>query len=262
MDNKKYSDLTEEELWEKYKKTQDAEVRNILVAQYAPLVRYVAGKVAVGLPNHVDYDDLVGYGIFGLFDAINKFNPEKNVKFKTYAVQRIRGAIYDELRSIDWVPRSIRQKSRDIENSVRRLESTLGRAATDKEIAVELGVTLKELDATITKIGATSLLSLNDIWHPNDNSQSTTIGDSVTAPTKLHPDIIVEKEEMRRVIAGSIQELPENEKKVLILYYYEDLTLREIGEVLEVTESRISQLHTKAIIRLRAKLTNVRKGIV
>ena len=153
MDNKKYSDLTEEELWEKYKKTQDAEVRNILVAQYAPLVRYVAGKVAVGLPNHVDYDDLVGYGIFGLFDAINKFNPEKNVKFKTYAVQRIRGAIYDELRSIDWVPRSIRQKSRDIENSVRRLESTLGRAATDKEIAVELGVTLKELDATITKIG-------------------------------------------------------------------------------------------------------------
>ena len=262
MDNKKYSDLTEEELWEKYKKTQDAEIRNILVAQYAPLVRYVAGKVAVGLPNHVDYDDLVGYGIFGLFDAINKFNPEKNVKFKTYAVQRIRGAIYDELRSIDWVPRSIRQKSRDIENSVRRLESTLGRAATDKEIAVELGVTLKELDATITKIGATSLLSLNDIWHPNDNSQSTTIGDSVTAPTKLHPDIIVEKEEMRRVIAGSIQELPENEKKVLILYYYEDLTLREIGEVLEVTESRISQLHTKAIIRLRAKLTNVRKGIV
>ena len=255
-------ELREQELWRQYKKTHNPDIRNQLVSQYAPLVKYVAGKVAVGLPSHVEYDDLVGYGVFGLFDAINKFDPDKNVKFKTYAVTRIRGAIFDELRSIDWVPRSVRQKSRELENSVRTLESSLGRSATDKEIAAELGITLKELDSTLMKISSTSLLSLNDMWYSTDDNQASSIGDTITAPKNLHPDVVVEKEEIKRVIANSIQELPDNEKKVLILYYYEDLTLREIGEVLEVTESRISQLHTKAIIRLRAKLTNIRKGIM
>ena len=262
MDKSAFSEISEEDLWHKYKDTRNADIRNFFVTQYAPLVKYVAGKVSVGLPNHVEYDDLVGYGVFGLLDAINRYDPDKHVKFKTYAVTRIRGAIFDELRSIDWVPRSVRQKSRVLEDSIRKLESSLGRAALDTEIAAELGVSMKELEVTLMKISSTSLLSLNDVWHSGDDSPSTSIGDTVTSPHSINPDVIVEKEEIKKVIASAIQELPENEKKVLILYYFEDLTLKEIGAVLEVTESRISQLHTKAIIRLRAKLTNSKKGIL
>lgn len=254
--------MTEDELWREYRKTGDADIRNTLVTQYAPLVKYVAGKVSIGLPNHVEYDDLVGYGVFGLLDAVAKYDPDKHVKFKTYAVTRIRGAIFDELRSIDWVPRSVRQKSRKLEESVRTLESSLGRAASDQEIAVEMGITMKELDNTLMKVSAASLLSLNDMRYSSDDSMPTSIGDTIKSPQSSHPDVVAEKEEMKNVIVSAIQELPENEKKVLILYYFEDLTLREIGEVIEVTESRISQLHTKAIIRLRAKLTNAKKGIL
>ena len=261
-DNKHLSQLTEEELWRAYRKTGDVEIRNMFVTQYAPLVKYVAGKVSVGLPSHVEYDDLVGYGVFGLFDAIEKYDPDKHVKFKTYAVTRIRGAIFDELRSIDWVPRSVRQKSRELEELVRKLEATLGRSASDKEVAKEMGVTMAELDNTLMKISATSLLSLNDMRYSGDDNTSTSIGDTVPSPQSANPDVIMEKGEMKRVIVSAIQELPDNEKKVLILYYFEDLTLKEIGEVLEVTESRISQLHTKAIVRLRAKLTNSKKGIL
>ena len=254
--------LSEEELWRRYKKNGDATIRDHFVKQYAPLVKYVAGKISIGLPHHVEFDDLVGYGVFGLFDAIKKYDPDKQVKFNTYAVTRIRGAIFDELRSIDWVPRSVRQKSRAIENSLRKLEITLGRSATEKELADELGLTMKELDSTLQKVSGTTLLSLSDLWHTGDDGKSVSIGDSITTPNVLHPDAIVEKQEIRKVVASAIQELPEKEKKVLILYYYEDLTLKEIGKVLEVTESRISQMHTKAIMRLRAKLTNVRKGIM
>ena len=174
---------------------------------------------------------------------------------------RIRGAIFDELRSIDWVPRSVRQKSREIEESVRRLESSLGRAASDAEIAKDLGVSLKEFEKTMLKISGTSILSLNDVWYTGEDNDKVSIADSIESPDSLNPDIIVEKDEIKRVIMEAIQELPEKEKKVLVLYYYEDLTLKEIGQVLEVTESRVSQLHTKAILRLRAKLTNIKKGI-
>lgn len=254
--------MPEEELWREYRNDGNPDIRNFLVTQYAPLVKYVAGKISVGLPNHVEYDDLVGYGVFGLFDAIEKYDPDKHVKFKTYAVTRIRGAIFDELRSIDWVPRSVRQKSRELEESVRKLESSLGRTASDKEVAADMGVTMKELDKTLMKISATSLLSLNDVRYSGDDNMGVSIGDTISSSQVSHPDVVVEKEEMRSVIVAAIQQLPDNEKKVLILYYFEDLTLKEIGEVLEVTESRISQLHTKAIIRLRAKLTNSKKGIL
>ncbi len=256
------AEKTEEELWRIYQKTRDTDVRDRLVEQYAPLVKYVAGKVAVGMPHNVEFDDLVGYGVFGLFDAIEKFDPDKHVKFKTYAVTRIRGAIFDELRSIDWVPRSVRQKSREIEESVRRLESSLGRAASDAEIAKEMGMSAREFEKTMLKISSTSILSLNDVWYTGEDSDKVSIADSIESPDSLNPDIIVEKDEIKRVIMESIQELPDKEKKVLVLYYYEDLTLKEIGLVLEVTESRVSQLHTKAIMRLRAKLTNIRKGIM
>jgi RNA polymerase sigma factor for flagellar operon FliA len=253
---------TEEELWLAYRKNKDPKIREAFIKQYAPLVKYVAGKVAVGMPHNIEFDDLVGFGVFGLLDAIDKFDPEKNVKFKTYAVTRIRGAIFDELRSIDWVPRSIRQKTREVEEAIGSLEAQLGRTATDQEIAQSLGMDEGEFIKTMMKISGTSILSLSDVWFSGDENDKVSIGDSIESPSSLNPDVIVEKEEIRRVITDAISELPDKEKKILVLYYYEDLTLREIGQVLEVTESRVSQLHTKAILRLRSKLTNIRKGIV
>jgi RNA polymerase sigma factor for flagellar operon FliA len=262
MGDRALADKTEEELWKLYRETGDSEVRDTLVRQYAPLVKYVAGKVAVGMPHNVEFDDLVGYGVFGLLDAVEKYDPNKHVKFKTYAVTRIRGAIFDELRSIDWVPRSVRQKTREVEETVQRLEASLGRAATDEEIANELGISVKDLEKTMLKISGTSILSLNDVWYTGEDNDKVSIADSIESPESLKPDTIVEKDEIKRVIVNAIYELPEKEKKVLVLYYYEDLTLKEIGQVLEVTESRVSQLHTKAIMRLRAKLTNIKKGIM
>jgi RNA polymerase sigma factor for flagellar operon FliA len=252
---------TEEELWKRYRKTKDPAIRDHLIKKYAPLVKYVAGKVAVGMPHNVEFDDLVGYGVFGLFDAIDKFDPDKHVKFKTYAVTRIRGSIFDELRSIDWVPRSVRQKTREIEDTIVTVEAQLGRSATDKEIANAMHVSVEEFQETMMKISGTSIMSINDVWHGGDDADKISIVESIESPASLNPDVIVEKEEIKKVIIQAIQELPEKEKKVLVLYYYEDLTLKEIGEVLSVTESRVSQLHTKAIMRLRTKLLNLKKGI-
>ncbi len=262
MGNALLEQKTEEELWVIYRRARDPAIRETFIKQYAPLVKYVAGKVAVGMPHNVEFDDLVGFGVFGLLDAIDKYDPAKNVKFKTYAVTRIRGAIFDELRSIDWVPRSVRQKTREIEEAIGSLEAQLGRTASDSEIASSLGITESEFIKTMMKISGTSVLSLNDLWYAGDENDRVSIGESIEAPSSLNPDVIVEKDEIRRVIVEAINELPDKEKKVLVLYYYEDLTLKEIGQVLEVTESRISQLHTKAILRLRSKLTNIRKGIV
>ncbi len=262
MGNSLLEQKTEEELWEEYQKTRDPAIREFFIKQYAPLVKYVAGKVAVGMPSSVEFDDLVGFGVFGLIDAIDKFDPNKNVKFKTYAVTRIRGSIFDELRSIDWVPRSVRQKTREIEDAIVRLEAKLGRTASDTEIAGAMGISEGEFQQTLYKISGTSIMSLNDVWYSGDDSERISIGDSIESPSSLNPDVIVEREEIKRVIVESINELPEKEKMVLVLYYYEDLTLKEIGQVLNVTESRVSQLHTKANLRLRAKLTNIRKGIL
>jgi len=252
---------TEEEFWIEYKRNRDPVIREKFIKQYAPLVKYVAGKIAVGMPHNVEFDDLVSFGVFGLFDAIEKFDPEKHVKFKTYAVTRIRGAIFDELRSIDWVPRSVRQKTREIDEAVHRLESNLGRSATDQEIARELNMSGEDFQKTLLKVSGTSILSLNDIWYTGDDNDKVAIVDSIESPKSLNPDMIVEKGEIKRVIIDAINNLPDKEKKVLVLYYYEDLTLKEIGKVLNVTESRISQLHTKAIMRLRSRLTNIKKGI-
>ncbi|MCG8453754.1 MAG: RNA polymerase sigma factor WhiG [Spirochaetales bacterium] len=251
----------EKEVWREYRRTKDQSIRDAIVRQYAPLVKYVAGKVSAGMPQSVDFDDLVGFGIFGLFDAIEKFDPDKHVKFKTYAVTRIRGAIFDELRTIDWVPRSVRQKTREIDETVQHLEAKLGRAATDEEVAVEMGMSMEQYNQMMLKVSGTSMMSLNDVWFTGEDNDKISIVESIESPNSLRPDAIAEKDEMRRVIVEAISELPEKEKKVLVLYYYEDLTLKEIGKVLDVTESRISQLHTKAISRLRVKLTNIKKGI-
>jgi len=253
---------TEEELWQQYRKTRDPAIREAFIKQYNPLVKYVAGKVAIGMPNNVEFDDLVGYGVFGLLDAIDKYDPDKNVKFKTYAVTRIRGAIFDELRQIDFVPRSVRQKTREIESTISNLEAQLGRTATDQEIANAMGMDESEYMKTMQKISGTSIISLNDLWYSGDDNDKVSIGDSIESPSSMNPDVVVVNEEIRRVIIEAINDLPDKEKKILVLYYYEDLTLKEIGRVLQVTESRVSQLHTKAILHLRSRLTNVRKGIV
>jgi len=254
--------MSEDDLWSRYKHSKDPAIRDAFIRQYSPLVKYVAGKVAASMPNTVEFEDLVGFGVFGLLDAIEKFDPDKNVKFKTYAVTRIRGAIFDELRSIDWVPRSVRQKTKEIEDAVVSLEAKLGRPASDQEIATSLGVSEDDFMKTMLKISSTSVLSLNDVWYSGDDADKISIGESIESPSSMNPDSTVEREEVKRVIVQAISELPEKEKKVLVLYYYEDLTLKEIGQVLDVTESRVSQLHTKAILRLRAKLTNLRKGII
>ncbi|MBN2618863.1 MAG: RNA polymerase sigma factor WhiG [Spirochaetales bacterium] len=253
--------MTEAEVWEEYKKTNSPKLRDAIIVQYAPLVKYVAGKLAVSMPSNVDFDDLVGYGTFGLIDAVGKYNPGKDVKFKTYAVTRIRGSIFDELRSMDWIPRSVRQKAKEVDLTVQILESDLGRAATEDEIADYMNLSVDELRRTMVKISGTSLLSLNELWSTGNDNDKVSIQDSIESPSALQPDVMVEKEEIKRVISEAITELPDNEKKVLVLYYYEDLTLKEIGSILDVTESRVSQLHTRAIVRLRGKLTNIKKGL-
>lgn len=252
----------ENKLWREFKKTKSSALRDKFIRQYMPLVKYVAGKVSVGLPASIEYDDLVGFGQFGLLDAITKFDPDKGVKFKTYAVTRIRGAIFDEMRQLDWVPRSVRQKSKEIEDTIGDLESRLGRPATDAEVAQEMNMTESEFQQTVMKVSGTSVLSLNDVWYSGDDNDHMSIGDSIESPSSLNPDVQVEREEIRKVIIEAINELPEKEKMVIVLYYHEDLTFKEIGQVLDVSESRISQLHTKANLRLRAKLTNLRRGIM
>lgn len=254
-------DRREAALWKEYKKTRSTEIRNKLIRQYMPLVKWVAGRISTGMPESVEFEDLVSFGQFGLLDAINKFDIDKGVKFKTYAATRIRGAIFDELRELDWVPRSVRQMSRKIEDTIADLEATLGRAATDAEIAKAMNLTEDEYRDVVMKVSGTSMLSLNDLWYSGDDNEKMTIGDSIESSRSLNPDVIVEREEIRKAVIKAINELPRNEKIVIVLYYHEELSFKEIGQVLNVSESRISQLHSKANLRLRARLTSIRKGI-
>jgi RNA polymerase sigma factor for flagellar operon FliA len=257
----KYKDKDETELWRRYRKEANREIRDFLAEKYAPLVKYVAGKVAIGMPQNVEFDDLVSYGSFRLLDAIEKFDPDRDIKFKTYAMTRIRGAIFDELRSIDWIPRSIRQKARQVEETIAMLENKLGHTVEDEDIAKELGISVDELQSLLTKISGTSIVSLNDIWYLGDDNDEVSFMETLESPANLNPDSLIEREEIKSVIVEAIRHLPDKEKKVIVLYYYEDLTLKEIGEVLEVTESRISQLHTKAIMRLRGKLMRMKNAL-
>ncbi len=240
-------------LWAEYKDSGERELRDQLIVHYSPLVKYVAGRVATGLPQNVDQADLVSYGIFGLIDAIEKFDLERGFKFETYAIARIKGNILDELRSIDWVPRSVRAKARAIEKAYSKLEGQLHRTPTDAELAEELDLTDEQLQTTLGQISFTGLVALDEMLSGGDRGDSMTLGDTVAEPG-MGPVAAYEVEEMRQILAEAINRLPDREKTVLTLYYYEGLTLAEIGSILGVTESRVCQIHTKSVIQLRARM--------
>ena len=241
-------------LWYEYRRTRDEKLRDRLILTYAPLVKYVAGRLGSGLPAHVEEGDLVSYGLLGLIGAIERYDPDRDVKFETYAIARIKGSIIDELRALDWVPRSVRARARDIERAVAELESKLGRAPNDDEIAAKLGLTEDELEESLTEISRSSIAALDELWTVSAGGDQIALIDTIEDTHGPEPQSALAQTELREAMADAIARLPEREKLVVTLYYYEELTLREIGEVLGVTESRVSQLHTKAILRLKARL--------
>ena len=237
-----------------FKHANRRELRDRLILHYSPLAKYVAARVAAGLPQSVDQADLVSYGIFGLIDAIEKFDLARGYKFETYAIARIKGAILDELRSIDWVPRSVRAKARSLEKAFMKLEAALHRSPTDDELAAEMRITPEQLQATLAQISLLGIVALDETLSVGDRSEAATLGDTI--PDRGEgPVASYEVEEMRHILAKAINTMPEREKIVLTLYYYEGLTLAEIGLVLGVTESRVCQIHTKAVLHLRARLS-------
>ena len=241
-------------LWLEFRRTNDKAIRDRLILTYAPLVKYVAGRIGSGLPAHVDEGDLVSYGLLGLIGAIERYDPARDIKFETYAISRIKGAIIDELRALDWVPRSVRSRAREIERAIAELEAKLGTAPTDEQIAAKIGITVEELEDSLTDISRSSIAALDELWSVSGEGDQVSLLDTIEDTTGIRPQEALDENEMREALADAIARLPEREKLVVTLYYYEELTLREIGEVLGVTESRVSQLHTKAILRLKARL--------
>lgn len=248
--------MKEEEIkmWKKFKRTNSPHLREEIVKKYLYLVKYVAGRVAISLPPNVEFNDLVSYGILGLFDAIGKYDVSQGNKFETYAVSRIRGSIMDELRKLDWAPRLLRKKAREVEKMCKELEEKFGRLATDHELATALNISTDELNSIYSDLNSTAFLSLDEVWQNDDGnkpiSRLQTIEDSLITNQFNY----VNQSEVKEILAIVIDELPEKEKLVIVLYYYENLTLREIGEILDVSESRVCQIHTKVVTRLRSHL--------
>ena len=241
--------------WDEYKAEASSSARDQLILHYSPLVKYVAGRVAVGLPANIEQADLMSYGIFGLIDAIDKYDRSKNVKFETYAISRIRGAIIDELRAIDWVPRSVRFKAREVEKAYAALENKLKRPPSDPEIAEELGVSLGDLNHIYSQLSNVSLIALDEITSGDgDKGDKLSLLDTLEDTKSANPMEAFESEEMREILVGAVNKLSEREKKVVTFYYFAGLTLAEIGTVLGVTESRVCQIHTKAVLALRGKI--------
>lgn len=238
-------------LWLEYQETKKDTVREKIIENYLPLVKLVAGRVAISLPQHVDRDDLISSGFFGLLDAIERYDLSRNVKFETYAVTRIRGSILDTIRSQDWLPATVRQKARQYEQTLAELESRLGRSATDSEISEALGISLEQLHTLINQLNTSTLVPLEDFI------QSETIAGNVASPSQN-----IEAEEVKNSLMRAIDKLPEKEKLVVTLYYYEELTLKEISLILKLSEARISQLHTKAIFRLRGALSRIKSSLL
>ncbi len=240
----------QQELWRRYRETKDPSIKEQLIIEYADLIKYVAGRLSIYFGSNVEYDDLVGYGVFGLIDAIDKFDINKGVKFETYASLRIRGAIIDSIRELDWVPRSLRKKSKYLERAYSELENELGHAATDEQVAKKLGISVEELNKTLQEVNMSTMISLEDYLEQNyESGFDTSNGDEDRIPEKR-----IELTELKEILAESIDKLPEKERTVVTLYYFEELTLKEISTIMKVSESRISQLHTKAILRMRGRL--------
>jgi RNA polymerase sigma factor for flagellar operon FliA len=250
------------EIWAEYTKTRSKKIRDALIGNYVYLVRYVAGKMSMSVPPSVEIDDLVSSGVVGLMDAIEKYDPGRDTKFETYAVSRIRGAIVDDLRSLDWVPRSVRRKARLLEDAYSFLEGELHRPASDEEISNRLNISMDDLRAITEEVASAGLLSLDDFVGNQDGERTTRVVDLVCSKNGDSPSSSIEVEEMREVLAKSIINLPEKERTVLALYYYEDMTLKEIGRTLGVSESRVSQIHTKAMLRLKGRLKTVREVLL
>ena len=237
-------------LWERFKSDSDQRAREGLILHFSPLVKFVAGRLGSGLPRNVDPGDLVSYGTFGLIDAIDKFEPERGYKFETYAVNRIKGAILDELRALDWVPRSVRARAREIQRSMSELEHGLQRSATDQELADHMNMPLATLRDQLGELSTLGFVALDELLNP-DERDSAAVGDVVPDAQAFDPSGAFEREETRYLLADSINRLPERDRLVVTLYYFEGLTLAEIGTVLDVTESRVCQIHTKAVLSLR-----------
>ena len=237
-------------LWEKYSSSKTTEVREQLILEYAPLVKLVAGRLSMYLGYNVEYDDLVSYGIFGLIDAIDKFDCLKDVKFETYASLRIRGSILDQIRKMDWIPRTVRQKQREIDRAMHEIEIETGHPASDEELALKLNISEDELLEWQAQLNVTNVVSLNEFMEsgaevPNERNLASHFEG---------PEEVVDKQELKEKLAESLEILTEKEKQVILLYYYEELTLKEISYTLEVSESRVSQLHTRALQKMREKL--------
>ena len=245
------------DLWRRCKEDGDERARERLVVAYSPLVKYVAGRMASGLPSHVEEGDLISYGLIGLIGSIERYDLDREIKFETYAVARIRGAIIDELRSLDWVPRSVRAKARDVEKAHSQLENKLGRAPNEEEMADKLGVSVDDFRTTLLEIANSSVLALDDLWTVSDpDGGQVSLLDTIRDPNAIDPEEAIDTVELKDRLADAIESLPDRERLVIARYYYEALTLREIGDVLGVTESRVSQLHTKAVLGMRSHLQN------
>ncbi|HVE97287.1 MAG TPA: FliA/WhiG family RNA polymerase sigma factor [Pseudonocardiaceae bacterium] len=245
-------------LWRAYGKDRSATLRDRLLLHYAPLVKYVAGRVGTGLPAHVDIADLVQSGVFGLWEAIDRYEPERGLKFETYAMQRIRGAILDELRAQDWVPRSVRSRARDVERALESLERRLQRSASDAEVAAELGITLTDLRELYAQLQLTSVVALDELIAVSRGG--TSLAEMLPDDQMDEPGAVLDWVESRRLLAEAISQLTDRDRVVVSLYYFENLTLAEIGRVLGVTESRACQLHTRAVLRLRSKMADASAG--
>ena len=249
-----YTELTEEQ-------KLNPKVRGKIINEFAPLIKYIASRIAIRLPPHIDLNDLINAGVIGLIDAIEKFDAGKQIKFKTYAEFRIRGAILDELRSMDWVPRSVRQKARKVEDAYARLEYSLGRPASDDEVAREMNIDMDTFHRLLYETASVSLLSLDDLGEDDSDASKRNLLEFIIQDDKDWPSHKIRYAEVSTMVAKAIQSLPEKERMVISLYYYDELTMKEIGHVLKFTESRVSQIHTKAILRLRSKMQKILKEI-
>jgi RNA polymerase sigma factor for flagellar operon FliA len=249
-------------LWKEYRKSRSPEIREKLVLRYVSLVKYVAGRLAIGLPPSVQADDLISSGILGLMDAIDKYDLERDTRFETYAVTRIRGAILDELRALDWIPRSTRQKARRLESVYVQLENSLGRSVSAEEVAKHMKLSTTALYGILDEVRSTNLVSLDEFVQGKDGDGQTRLVDAVEDRVSLDPSDRIDIEDLKEVMNGAILRLPSRERLVIALYYYEELTLKEIGSILNVSESRISQIHTKAILRLRGKLRSQMRTMI